>query len=113
MKRSDDLVPVASVLSKLIKDLDLDVKMLDHSLLLLWSEFVANSSLPALVRYSKSTEIDKKRFMIIQISSSVLKNELQFVQDDLEKDFLAFLATRISNEPRLGRARPVRGVIFR
>lgn len=112
-RKAEDLSSIKQVLMNLVKDLDLDIKMLDYELMRFWHEFTNSKGMDKLTKYSKAKEFDKQRRMVITVSSSVIRNELQFSHDNIEKEFLKFVETKKQTEPKLQKALSLNGLVFK
>jgi hypothetical protein len=89
--KQEDLLPLNDLLNNVFKDLNLEQKSMDYMLMLAWSDF-ASKHLPETI--SKSTtahRISKDRKLVISVKSAVVIQELHFLKNKIEKDFLEFI----------------------
>ena len=92
----DDPIQVKLVLEQVFKNLNLDEKMQDYKIMLLWNEFLASAANPELAsklqKFTSAHRITLDRALVIGVRSAVIANELQFIKPMLEERFIKLIA---------------------
>jgi hypothetical protein len=89
--KQDDLLPVKGVLDQVFKDLDLDEKIFDYTIMQAWDAFAKSYTKGSIAEQTKAHRITKDRALVIGVKSAVIANELQFIKPKLEQAFLDYL----------------------
>jgi hypothetical protein len=108
--KQEDLLPLKGVLESVFKDLNLDEKIFDYTIMQAWNEFMKRSK-GTLGTHTFAHRITKDRALVIGVKSAVVANELHFVKPKLEQDFLDYLYEHhdLKSKPR---SRQITKLIF-
>ncbi len=91
----DDPIQVKGILEQVFKNLNLDEKMQDYKIILLWNEFLASAANPELAaklqKFTSAHRVTPERALVIGVKSAVIANELQFIKPMLEERFISLV----------------------
>lgn len=109
--KQDDLLPVKGVLDQVFKDLDLDEKMFDFTIMQAWDKFIQSYGKGSIAKQTQAHRITKDRGLVVGVKSAVIANELQFIKPKLEQAFLDYLYEHhdLKSKPR---ARQINRLVF-
>lgn len=108
--KQEDLIPLKGVLESVFKDLNLDEKIFDYTIMQAWDEFMKKSK-GSLATHTFAHRITKERALVVGVKSAVVANELHFVKPKLEQAFLDYLYEHhdLKSKPR---ARQINKLVF-
>ncbi len=92
----EDPLPVKGILEQVFKHLNLDEKMQDYKIMLLWEQFLSTAANPELAKklqkFTTAHRMTQDRALVIGVKSAVIANELQFIKPMLEERFIKLVA---------------------
>lgn len=83
-----DFYDITEVLESMSKKLKLDEKKKDFNIMLYWKEFILENTSELIAKNTFAHRFTKDRKLVIGIKSAVIANELQFIKNIIEKEFL-------------------------
>lgn len=92
-KRNKEVTPLKEAIDKLLKVYKIDHKMDEINLQKEWKELMGD----AIANKTKSIEL-RKKVLVIEIESSVLRHELSFAKEKLKESLNKKLKKRVIDE---------------
>lgn len=83
-----DFYDITEVLESMSKKLKLDEKKKDFNIMLYWKDFIRDNTSDLIANNTFAHRFTKDRKLVIGIKSAVIANELQFIKNIIEKEFL-------------------------
>lgn len=87
-----DFYDITEVLDSMSKKLKLDEKKQDFNIMLYWKDFIRTNTSELIAKNTFAHRFTKDRKLVIGIKSAVIANELQFIKNIIEQEFLKEVA---------------------
>jgi hypothetical protein len=87
-----DFYDITEVLDSMSQKLKLHEKKKDFNIMLYWKDFIRANTSELIAKNTFAHRFTKERKLVIGIKSAVIANELQFIKNVIEQEFLKEIA---------------------